>query len=342
MTTAVVILNWNGVNYLRQFLPILKAYSALPGVEIVVADNASTDNSMEMMAQEFPEIRTLVLAENYGFAGGYNKALQQVEADYYVLLNSDVEVTPDWLSPLLDYMNGHKDVAACQPKIRAYHRRTHFEHAGAAGGYIDRFGFPFCRGRMFAEVEEDRGQYDDIKDVFWATGACLMVRSEVYHAVGGLDDDFFAHMEEIDLCWRIRSRGYRIVCVPQSVVYHIGGGTLNTESPRKTYLNFRNNQLMLYKNLPEKDLRSTLRSRFVFDYVAALQMLLTGKVANARSVVQARRDFKTMLPKFELKRKENLLYVTKMLSDIYPESIVLKFYLKGKKTFSSLSFSEKK
>lgn len=337
MTTAIVILNWNGVHYLEQFLPVLIQKTTLIDVEIIVADNASTDHSLKMMAEKFPAISTIVLDQNYGFAGGYNKALEQVEADYFVLLNSDVEVSDNWLQPLLEFMDANEDVAACQPKIRSFHRREYFEHAGAAGGFIDKYGFPFCRGRVFAEVEKDLGQYDDIADVFWATGACLLVRSKLFWKVGGLDDAFFAHMEEIDLCWRFRARGYRVSCVPQSVVYHIGGGTLNVESPHKTYLNFRNNLLLLYKNLPTKSLKRTLSRRRCFDYLAAFQLYITGKPENAKSVLKAREDFKNMVGGFEEKRKENLLYCTNNEpSDILPKSLVLSYFLFGKRTYSKL------
>jgi len=318
MKTAVVILNWNGEKYLNQFLPILLEHTQIPDVELIVADNASTDNSLLLLAEKFPTVRTIVFDRNYGFAGGYNKALSQIEAEYYVLLNSDVEVTANWLSSMLEYMEQNKDVAACQPKIRSFYNRTYFEHAGASGGFIDYLGFPFCRGRVIGKVEEDKGQFDTVADVFWATGACLLIRSEVFHKVGGLDDAFFAHMEEIDLCWRMNSRGYRIVCLPQSTVYHVGGGTLHVEHPRKTYLNFRNNLLMLYKNLPHKSLKKILFWRCVIDYAAAFQLFITGKPKNARSVIQARKDFKTMLPDFENKRKENILYATR--TD-YPEML---------------------
>ena len=337
MTTAVVILNWNGEKYLQQFLPVLLEHTAIPGVEIVVADNASTDNSLKVLNKSFPTIKTIVLDKNYGFAGGYNKAFEQIEADYFVLLNSDVEVTLHWLEPLIDYMNQNQDVAACQPKILSYYQRTYFEHAGASGGYIDRFGFPFCRGRIFGVAEEDKGQYDDVAEVFWATGACMVVRSNLFKKVGGLDDEFFAHMEEIDLCWRFKSRGYRIMCIPQSKVYHIGGGTLNSESPHKTYLNFRNNLLMLYKNLPNNLLKPVMTSRLMFDYLAAFQLFITGKPKNAMSVLKARTDFNKMMPDFEEKRKENILYATNVdQSDVYQESIVYEYYFKGKKTFNSL------
>ena len=337
MTTAVVILNWNGEKYLEQFLPILIENTKLSGSEIIIADNASTDSSLLILQEKFPGIRTVVLDKNYGFAGGYNKALAQIEADYYVLLNSDVEVMPNWLEPLITYMDKHADVAACQPKIRSYFNRKYFEHAGAAGGYIDRFGFPFCRGRVLGTAEEDKGQYDNITDIFWATGACLLVRSKTFWTVGGLDDDFFAHMEEIDLCWRLKSRGYRIVCIPESTVFHVGGGTLNVENPYKTYLNFRNNLLMLYKNLPAKLLKDTMFWRMIFDYIAAIQLFVTGKPKNAISVFKARSDFKRMQPNFEEKRKQNILYSTSdNYSDILQKSIVIEYFLKGRKTFDSL------
>lgn len=337
MSTAIVILNWNGEKFLQQFLPVLIEHTNLPDTEIIVADNASTDSSLTLLKQKFPKIRTILLDKNYGFAGGYNKALAQVEADYYVLLNSDVEVTSGWLEPLLNYMFENKEIAVCQPKIMSFYKRTHFEHAGAAGGFIDKYGFPFCRGRILGVAEEDRGQYDDICDIFWATGACMVVRSEIYWKVGGLDDDFFAHMEEIDLCWRIKSRGYRIVCVPESKVYHIGGGTLNVESPFKTYLNFRNNLLMLYKNLPDNLLSRIMFSRFIFDYIAAIQLFITGKPQNAFSVCKARRDFKKMFFGFQLKRNENLKAVeNRFIPEILQNSIVINYFIKGKKKFSNI------
>lgn len=337
MTTAIVILNWNGEKYLQQFLPILTKYTPDTDVEIIVADNASTDSSLQVMKDYFPAIRTIVLDRNYGFAGGYNKALEQVDADYYVLLNSDVEVTDNWLSPMLNFMNENENVAACQPKIRSYYNRTSFEHAGASGGFIDQYGFPFCRGRVFGVVEEDKGQYDDNIDVFWATGACLMVRSKVFWKVGSLDSEFFAHMEEIDLCWRLKSRGYRVVCVPGSIVYHIGGGTLHVDSPHKIYLNFRNNLLLLYKNLPTDLLRRTMFWRRIFDYSAAFQFILTGKFQNAKSVFRARSDYKKMLPDFLEKRNENILYSTNLnIAEIYLDSIVFSYFLKNKRTYNSL------
>jgi len=336
-TTAIVILNWNGEKYLQQFLPVLIKNTILGGSKIIVADNASTDASLAIMVEKFPDIQTIVLEKNYGFAGGYNRALAQIKADYFVLLNSDVEVTPNWLEPLIKYLSENENVAACQPKILSYNKQNYFEHAGAAGGFIDKFGFPFCRGRILGLAEEDNGQYDNTIDIFWATGACLVIRSEVYKKVGGLDDDFFAHMEEIDMCWRLKSRGYRIVSIPESKVFHIGGGTLNVESPHKTYLNFRNNLLMLYKNLPDNILQKTLFWRFIFDYIAALQLFITGKPKNALSVIKARKDFKLMLPNFESKRKENLqLSKANNQPLILQKSIVINYYLKGRKTYRDL------
>jgi GT2 family glycosyltransferase len=302
-----------------------------------VADNASTDNSLSLIEEQFPTVKTLLLDKNYGFAGGYNKALAQINADYFVLLNSDVEVTENWLQPLLNYMNENADVAACQPKIKSFYNRDYFEHAGASGGFIDYLGFPFCRGRVVGTAEMDRGQYDTVIDVFWATGACLLIRSELYNQVGGLDDEFFAHMEEIDLCWRLKGQGFRIVCIPQSEVYHVGGGTLQVEHPHKTYLNFRNNLLMLYKNLPQKSLSNIMRWRMLFDYAAAFQLFVTGKPKNAKSVFKARRDFKKMLPGFVDKRIENLSSATRTdFPEMLRKSIVIEYYLKGNKTYSKL------
>lgn len=340
MKVSIVILNWNGEKYLNDFLPVLLNNTLIPDVEIVVADNASTDGSLALLDAKFPTVKVLKLDKNYGFAGGYNKALELVDAEYFVLLNSDIEVTNDWLSPLLEYMDSNKDVAACQPKIRAYNNREYFEHAGAAGGFIDYLGYPFCRGRVMGHVEADRGQYDDVIDVFWATGACLMIRSEVFKKVGGLDDQFFAHMEEIDLCWRLNARNYRIVCIPQSVVYHVGGGTLNTESPYKTYLNFRNNLLMLYKNLPQNMLKEVLMWRRILDYVAAIQFFITGKKENAKSVIKARNDFKNMLPEFDNKRTENILFATRTnCNEMLKKSLIVEYYLRRKNTYQKLRSS---
>ncbi|HJH65560.1 MAG TPA: glycosyltransferase family 2 protein [Bacteroides mediterraneensis] len=335
--TAVVILNWNGEAMLRQFLPSVVAGSCEEETVVYVADNASTDDSCAVVEKEFPSVHLIRLDKNYGFAEGYNRALQRVEAEYVVLLNSDVEVTEGWLQDMVAYMDTHPDTAACQPKILSYRHRNMFEYAGAGGGFIDRYGYPFCRGRVFDAVEEDRGQYDEIVPVFWATGAALMIRLEVYRKVGGLDARFFAHMEEIDLCWRLRSRGYQLVCVPSSTVYHVGGATLKKDNPRKTFLNFRNNLLMLYKNLPEEELAPVMRIRTFLDYCAALVWLLKGDWANVKAVREARREFHSLRPQFVADRQQNLAQtVLKMIPERYAFSLVWQAKVKGRKTFSAL------
>ena len=334
---SVVILNWNGVGMLQKFLPGVIKYSQGEGVEVCVADNGSTDESVVWLQTYCPDVRLIVLGKNYGFADGYNMALQQVEAEYVVLLNSDVEVTPHWLDPLMEYMDAHPEVAACQPKIRSERNKALFEYAGASGGYLDKYGYPFCRGRIFDVVEEDKGQYDTIQSIFWATGAALFIRLKDYQKAGGLDGRFFAHMEEIDLCWRLRSRGRGIVCIPQSTVYHVGAATLKKENPRKTFLNFRNNLLMLYKNLPKKELKRVMFIRGVLDGVAALVFLLKGEKEAARAVLQARKEFKRIRPDFETSRAENM---EKAVSAVIPErvdySILWKYHAGRKKVFSSL------
>lgn len=303
MKTAVVILNWNGAAMLRRFLPSVLQHTAQVA-DIIVADNASTDGSVEMLKAEFPSVRIITLDKNYGFADGYNMALRQVDAEYYVLLNSDVEVTPQWLVVLQDYMDAHPDCAACQPKLLSESQRDRFEYAGASGGFLDRYGYPFCRGRIFDVVERDGGQYDTPLPVLWATGACLMVRSKDYWEAGALDGRFFAHNEEIDLCWRLRIMGRSIFCLPASHVYHVGGGTLPKGNPRKTYLNFRNNLTMLYKNLPERDLRHVMRVRRWLDYVAAVQTLVVNRnVGDFKAILRARRDFHAWLPQFRADRE---------------------------------------
>lgn len=335
MKTAVVILNWNGAQMLRQFLPSVIAYSG--NAQIIVADNASTDDSAQVVRQEFPGVRLILLEKNHGFADGYNHALQQVEADYVVLLNSDVEVTDGWLQPMESYLDEHPEVAACQPKLLAFRNKTQFEYAGASGGFIDRYGYPYCRGRVMGNVETDNGQYNDVCSVFWATGAALMIRLHDYRSVGGLDGRFFAHMEEIDLCWRLRSRGRGIVCVPQSTVYHVGGATLKKENPRKTFLNFRNNLLMLYKNLPEEELKGVMRTRCLLDYMAWLQYVLKFDRKNARAVLNARKEYKQIRSGFTPQRQENLSKaVLAAIPQRKPFSLIWQYYVKGKKTFAAL------
>lgn len=333
--TAVVILNYNGAEMLRRFLPSVIEYS--PEASIYVADNGSSDESCDVVRNEFPAVKLMVLDHNYGFAEGYNRALAQVDEEYAVLLNSDVEVTRGWLSPMTQFLDSNPEVAACQPKLLSFKQKDFFEYAGAAGGFIDKWGYTFCRGRIFNTVERDSGQYDDTTDVFWATGAALMIRNEVYKNNGGLDGRFFAHMEEIDLCWRLRSRGYRIACVPQSHVYHVGGATLKKENPQKTYLNFRNNLLMIYKNAPDCQLKKIMLFRKVFDNVAALKFLASGDYAAFKAVRKARRDFKAMRAGYDKARAENMkLAVTTRIPEVLKSSILYKYYLGFKHTYSSL------
>ena len=320
---------------LRRFLPSVIEYS--PEASIYVADNGSSDESCDVIRNEFPAVKLMVLDHNYGFAEGYNRALAQVDEEYAVLLNSDVEVTRGWLSPMTQFLDSNPEVAACQPKLLSFKRKDFFEYAGAAGGFIDKWGYTFCRGRIFNTVERDSRQYDDTTDVFWATGAALMIRNEVYKNNGGLDGRFFAHMEEIDLCWRLRSRGYRIACVPQSHVYHVGGATLKKENPQKTYLNFRNNLLMIYKNAPDCQLKKIMLFRKVFDNVAALKFLASGDYAAFKAVRKARRDFKAMRSGYDKARAENMkLAVTTRIPEVLKSSILYKYYLGFKHTYSSL------
>ena len=341
MKVAVVILNWNGEQMLRDFLPSVVAHSVLPdtvGEAVVyVADNGSTDGSLKLLADAFPTVRTIVFDKNWGFADGYNKAFDQIDAEYAVLLNSDVEVTAGWLLPLVEYMDAHPQVAACQPKLMAYHEKESFEYAGAMGGYIDRYGYPYCRGRIFDTVEKDCHQYDADVPLLWATGACLMVRLPIYKEVGGLDGRFFAHMEEIDLCWRMRCRGYEVRSVAGSVVYHVGGATLNAGNPRKTFLNFRNNLLMLYKNLPAGELRSVMLVRALLDYVAAAMFALKGEWGSAKAVVRARKEYRKLKAEFAAAREENVAKAVCMeVSERTRFSILWRYHLKGCKTFDKL------
>jgi GT2 family glycosyltransferase len=337
MKISIVILNYNGRHHMERFLPSVVQHTTTPDTEIVIADNCSTDDSIAFLTTVYPQLRLIQLDKNYGFAGGYNKALKQTEAEYFILLNSDVEVTPGWVESLVETMDERPEVAACQPKIRALNNRTYFEHAGACGGFIDRLGYPFCRGRLFSSLEEDKGQYDTIREVFWATGACLFIRSKDFFDAGGFDDTFFAHMEEIDLCWRLKNRGRSILCIPQSTVYHLGGGSMSKKNCRKTYLNFRNNWCMLYKNMPEDELRKIAFPRFVLDYLAALQMVLTGQFKHARQIPKARKDYKAMKRELAVKRETNLRLTTvPHPTGILTRSLLRLYYLHGKKRFSQL------
>lgn len=335
---AIVILNWNGSKMLKTFLPSVIRHSLTEETTIYIADNGSTDDSIAMLREIFPNVRLIILNKNYGFAEGYNLALKQVEAEYVVLLNSDVEVTEGWLQPLKDYMDNHPDTAACQPKILSYRNKNQFEYAGAAGGFIDKYGYPFCRGRILNTVEQDNGQYNTIVPVFWATGAALFIRLKDYLEVGGLDGKFFAHMEEIDLCWRLRSRGKSIVCIPQSTIYHVGGATLKKENPFKTFLNFRNNLIMLYKNLPDSEFKKVMFIRSILDYVAALSFLLKGNYSNARAVIKARREYKSMRKHYDAIRQKNLHQTSSdNIAERLNRSILTEYYLKHHNTYDKVN-----
>jgi len=335
--TAIVILNWNGLGYLQKFLGTVVKNSGSNETAIYVADNGSTDGSAEWVTENFSSVRFIQLDRNNGFAGGYNIALDQIEARYYVLLNSDIEVTEGWLDPLVRFMDENPDVASCQPKILSYNNKELFEHAGAAGCYIDKYGYPFCRGRIISHVEEDLGQYDTTEDVFWTSGACMIVRAEAWKKCGGFDNDFFAHMEEIDLCWRFKNSGYRVCFIPESVIYHVGGGTLPYKSPFKTYLNFRNSLFLLYKNLPEEGFSRILFIRKLLDGVAALFFLLKGSPENFKSVWNAHMDYYKAADKLKEKRKiVNRSESEKTQRSILNKSIVFEFYIKKNKTYSSL------
>ena len=335
---AIVILNWNGQKMLAKYLPNVVEYSR-QDAEIWVADNNSSDQSMLLLETQFPHVKTIVLEQNFGFAEGYNRALEQIEAEYYVLLNSDVEVAHHWLTPLIEFMDSHPQVAACQPKLLAEYDKDMFEYAGACGGFLDKFGYPFCRGRIFDTVEEDHGQYDTPQEVLWASGCCLMIRADDYWSADGLDGRFFAHNEEIDLCWRLYQTGRKIFCFPQSTVYHVGGGTLPKGNPRKTFLNFRNNLTMLWKNLPEEDLRPVMLWRWLLDYVAAWWTLIGQRnLGDFKAIYRARRAFLAWRHDFDTDRcfaspEEK----AKLPADgRKPYSILWQYHVKGRKHFSDL------
>jgi GT2 family glycosyltransferase len=336
---SIVILNWNGSGFLQRFLPSVIQYTDFDWAEIIVADNGSTDNSREVIEKEFSTVKYIQLDRNYGFAEGYNKALQQIEADYYLLLNSDVEVTENWLEPLLEIMELNPEIGACQPKILQLDHPEKFEYAGASGGFIDRFGYPFCRGRIMNIQETDEGQYDTPISIFWASGAAVLIRASVWRELEGFDPVFYAHMEEIDLCWRMKNRGYQVMVCPQSKVYHLGGGSLSYGSPQKIYLNFRNNLFLLFKNLPQGKLLPVLLFRMILDGIAAMQFLFTGQYKGFQKVLKAHLHFH--------KRRTYLLAARKKLivkslqikhPEIYKGSIVWDFFIRRKKKFSDLDF----
>ena len=361
MKTAVVILNWNTEGFLKEFLPgLLHSVKNVEGAEVIVADNASTDGSMTVMKECFPTVRTIELEKNFGFTGGYNKAFDQIDSEYFLLINSDIEVTDGWLEPLVQWMDNHPECGACAPKLHSWQEREKFEYAGAAGGYIDRFGYPFCRGRVMKRLETDCGQYDSPADVFWATGACLMVRSSLYRKLGGLDERFFAHMEEIDLCWRMQLEGYRITVVPQSVVYHVGGGTLPASSPFKLFLNYRNNLMMLENNLAKtfalqltgkgEDMakaaakghakaKRRIAARRCLDWISAAVYLLTLKTDCFDAVLKAHKEYRKM--RISPTVQDIMAYLKEFgesasVKGIYRKWIVLESMLKGDKIFQNI------
>ena len=328
---SVVILNWNGEKHLKEFLPSV-VDNTPEYIDVVVADNGSDDGSLNLIRDSFPSVKIVELDRNYGFAEGYNRALTMVNSDYYILLNSDVEVTPKWCEPLIEFLDANNSYAAIAPKLISYCEKEYFEYAGACGGFIDWLGYPFCRGRILSTIEKDCGQYDTQREVFWASGASLCIRSSVFKELGGFDGDFFAHMEEIDLCWRAQLIGYKIGIVPQSVVYHLGGGTLSVTSPRKTYLNFRNNLAMLYKNLPKRRLYITLFLRMILDGASALVYLLSNKIELFKAVFNAHIDFHKWRKTLKIKREHIQSTAVMESSQIYNKSILLKYVL-GQKRF---------
>ena len=333
MKTAVVILNWNGRHMLERFLPSVTS-NTTGDAEVIIADNGSTDDSLAFLAEHYPALRVIALDKNYGFAGGYNKALAQVEADYFVLLNDDVEVPPHWVEPVIAQMEANPLTAICQPKLLMYDQRDTFEYAGGAGGFIDKYGYPFCRGRLFTTLEQDHGQYNDPCEIFWASGAAMFVRSDVWRQLGGLDADFFAHMEEIDFCWRVKNHDYKVMYCPQSKVYHIGGGTLPKSSARKTYLNFRNNLSLLMKNLPKGAVFFTIAYRILLDWVAGIKFLFDGCFADVWAVTRAHLSFYRHLPILRKKRRE---LPHKKVSMVYQKNIVFKHFLEKKKLYTELN-----
>jgi GT2 family glycosyltransferase len=333
---AVVILNYNGISFLKKFLPGVVMHSE--GCTVYIADNNSSDGSVAFVREHFSEVKIIENGANYGYAQGYSVALAQITADYFVLLNSDVEVSANWTKPLITLMEKDTTIGACQPKIMDYTHRSRFEYAGAAGGFIDRFGYPFCRGRLFNAIEEDQQQYNDAREVFWATGACLFVRASAFHKAGGLDDAYFAHMEEIDLCWRLKNFGYKIYVEPASVIYHVGGGTLNKLSKRKTFLNFRNNLTTLTKNHPPKHLLPKIFVRMVLDGVAAFKFLFDGQPKHFFAVLRAHFAYYSWLPRIvaqrrRLEQSEGFKY---NFAHIYKGNVVSEYFLKGKRKFTDL------
>ncbi|MEJ6737408.1 MAG: glycosyltransferase family 2 protein [Flavobacteriales bacterium] len=326
---AVVILNWNGQPFLEQFLPSVVIHS--DNARIIVADNNSTDNSIQFLQENYPTVELIELEQNFGFAGGYNNALKQIDSEYYVLLNSDAEVTKNWLTPMIELLDSDQSIAACQPKIKDYNNKASFEYAGACGGFIDKYGYPFCRGRIFESIEKDNNQYNSIEEIFWASGASLFIRSNEYHSIGGLDEFFFAHMEEIDLCWRLKNQGKKIMVCPSSTVYHLGGGTLNKVKPQKTFLNFRNSLLTLHKNLPQKKRFTIIFIRLLLDSLAGIKFIISGKPTHTWAIVRAHFSFYGAISQNKTKRK---VFNKPNLTGQINKSIVKGYYLNNSKSFN--------
>ncbi len=329
---AVVILNWNGKKFLEKFLPSVVQNSH--GAEVIIADNASSDDSVDFLKKNYPNLRLIINDSNSGYAGGYNEALAQIDAEYYVLLNSDIEVTPNWVMPIIDEMDKDPKIGAARPKLLAFYQKDEYEYAGAGGGFIDKYGYPFCRGRIFANLEKDQEQYNEIKEIFWASGAAMFVRSSVYHQLNGLDEDFFAHMEEIDFCWRLKLNNYKVMSIPKSIVYHVGGGTLPKNSSRKTYLNFRNNFSLLAKNLPANRLLKTFLARLILDGIAGLRFLSEGNYKDTLAVLRAHLYFYTHFRSLLRKRKNRNIHP---VSNMYMKNIVFQHYLFKKAKFTDLN-----
>ncbi len=337
LKVAVVILNWNGANYLKRFLPGVISSSDIHGVKIFVADNASSDDSLDILEKDFTEVEVLKFDKNYGFAEGYNRALSQIESEYFLLLNSDVEVSTNWLHQLIKVMDSDPLVAACAPKIKSYEMKDYFEYAGAAGGYIDKYGYAFCQGRIFDALEPDYGQYDKPREIFWTTGACMFVRAPLYKLAGGFDPQFFAHFEEIDLCWRLKNRGYKLMYVPESTIFHVGGGALPRTNPRKTYLNFRNSLFTLYKNLPSNRVFPVIVYRLFMDFLSMARFLRSGKIRDIAAIFRAHWSFYSRVRKYRKFRKQEKKFISKYdHKEIYPRSIVWDYFLRKKYTFLSL------
>jgi hypothetical protein len=330
---SVVILNWNGKHFLEKFLPTLIENTNIPNTEIVVADNGSTDGSNDTL-EAFKSVKKIYLDKNYGFTGGYNRALSQIDSEYYVLLNSDIETPKGWLEPMIEFMDANPTIAASAPKLLDYNRKEYFEYAGAAGGFIDLFGYPFCRGRILSAIEKDYGQYDTPLQIFWASGACMMIRSEIFKKVGGFDEDFFAHMEEIDLCWRLQNQGYKVFSVPQSYVYHVGGGTLPNNNPFKLYLNYRNNLWMLHKNLSVRALWIIIPIRIALDILSAFVYLFAGRITFFKSVFKAHSQYFSNISKLNSKRKaaKSSTYAKR-----YRGLILIDFFILKRKVYSKIN-----